>query len=314
MSGSSAVPGSAEAFAVATPDGAVLPVYALGGPANAPGLLFGHANGLAAGSYAPWLRTLAGALRVFAFDARGHGGSRWPAGALETVFAVDRLADDLALVAAAISARLGGAALNYAGHSLNAAAALLLATRPAPLPWSGTILFEPPIFPPTDSPHYAEACEKQASLITRSAARRSVWPSPDALGEVLRARGAFARFRPDLLAAHCRATLRPLAEGGFTLCCPPEVESAIFQIHRDADTWQRLPAARAAIHLVSGDPALPDRGWVSACMPDMAAQLPRTRLTRLASTAHMMIFEQPDACGDLVLGAIGAGRSHAMKT
>src|SRR5260221_103535 len=120
--------------------------------------------------------------------------------------------------------------------------------------------------------------------------------------------------RAGRLAAHCRATLRPLAEGGFRLCCPREVESAIFQIHRDADTWQRLPAARAAIHLVSGDPALPDRGWVSACMPDMAAQLPRTRLTRLASTAHMMIFEQPDACRDLVLGAIGPGRSHAMKT
>jgi len=310
---SDSVPGSDEAFAVATPDGAVLPVYALGGPADAPGLLFGHANGLAAGSYAPWLRELAGALRVFAFDARGHGGSRWPTGALGAVFAVDRFADDLALVAAAIAARLGGAALNYAGHSLNAAAALLLATRPAPLPWSGTLLFEPPVFPPPGSPHYAEACEKQAPLIARSAARRSVWPSPDALGEALRARGMFARFRPDLLAAHCRATLRPLAEGGFTLCCPPEVESAIFRIHRAADTWQRLPAVRAALHLVAGDPALPDRGWVSACMPDMAAQLPRARLTVLGGTGHMMIFEQPDRCRDLLLAAFGEGPRHAIK-
>lgn len=313
MSGSRVVPGSTAAFAVATPDGAALPVYAFGGPADAPGLLFGHANGLAAGSYAPWLRELAGEVRVFTFDARGHGGSRWPAGALETVFAVDRFADDLALVAGAIAARLDGAPLNYAGHSLNAAAALLLATRPAPLPWSGTILFEPPIFPPPDSPHYAEACEKQEPLITRSAARRFVWPSPEALGEVLRARGMFARFRPDLLVAHCRATLRLLPEGGYTLCCPPEVESTIFRIHRGADTWQRLPAARTAIQMVAGDPVLPDRGWVSACMPEMAAQLPCARLTVLQGTGHMMIFEQPDACRDLVLGAIGAHPSHAPE-
>jgi pimeloyl-ACP methyl ester carboxylesterase len=49
-------------------------------------------------------------------------------------------------------------------------------------------------------------------------------------------------------------------------------------------------------------------------MPDMAVQLPRARLTRLAGTGHMMIFEQPDACHDLVLGAIGGGSSHATKT
>jgi pimeloyl-ACP methyl ester carboxylesterase len=306
MSGARALPGSTAAFAVATPDGAALPVYAFGGPADAPGLLFGHANGLAAGSYAPWLRELAATLRVFAVDARGHGGSRWPAGALETVFAVDRFADDLALVAAAIVTRLDGAPLHYAGHSLNAAAALRLATRAARLPWSGTILFEPPIFPPPDSPHHAEACAQQAPLVARSAARRSVWTSPEALGDVLRARGMFARFRPDLLAAHCRATLRPLPEGGYTLCCPPAVEAAIFGVHRDADTWRRLPTAHAALHLVAGDPALPDRGWVSACMPDMAAQLPRARLTTLGGTGHMMIFEQPDACRDLVLDAIAA--------
>jgi pimeloyl-ACP methyl ester carboxylesterase len=298
------------AFTVATPDGAVLPVYAFGGPAGAPALLFGHANGLAANSYAPWLHELAATLRVFAFDARGHGGSRWPPGALETVFAVDRFADDIALIAAAVAARLDGGSLHYAGHSLNAAAALLLATRAAPLPWSATILFEPPIFPPSGSPHYAEACEKQAPLIERSAARRAFWASPEALGDVLRARGMFARFRPDLLAAHCRATLRPLTQGGYTLCCPPAVESAIFGIHRAADTWQRLPSVRAAIELVGGDPALRERGWVSPCMPEMAAQLQRARLTRLDDAGHMMIFEQPDACRALVLTELANEARH----
>ena len=92
-------------FTVAMPDGALLPVYELAGPKSAPALLFGHANGLAAGSYEPWLRMLARRMRVFAFDARGHGGSRWPEGALEEVFGDDRMAEDLLPLTRAVAAR-----------------------------------------------------------------------------------------------------------------------------------------------------------------------------------------------------------------
>src|SRR5579883_874418 len=284
--------GCAELIEIETADGAILPVYALGGPAGAPGLLFGHANGLAAGSYEPWLRELAGTARVFAFDARGHGGARWPEGPLEQIFHVDRFADDLAAIAGGVAQRL-------------AAAPLRLAARGQALPWSGAILlFEPPIFPPREAPFSAEALEKQATLIARSAGRRADWSDPDALCRILRSRGMFARFRADLLAAHCRATLRPLPQGGYTLCCPPAVESAIFRNHRVADTWTRLGAASVPLHLVSGDPDRPERDWVSVAMPAMAAALPAARLTVLAGTGHMMIFEQPDACRDLVLAML----------
>jgi pimeloyl-ACP methyl ester carboxylesterase len=149
-------------FLVTAHDGAVLPIYCWRGPARAPALLMAHANGFAAGSYAPWLGLLARDLAVFALDARGHGRSSWPEGALDEIFHVDRFADDLALVAAAVAERCGAGGLHFAGHSLGAAAALRLA-----------------------------------------------------------ARGPFARFGADFLAAHCRASLRPLPQGGFTLACPP---------------------------------------------------------------------------------------------
>src|SRR5258707_9933634 len=112
----SAVPENAATFSVATPDGAVLPVYAFGGPAHAPGLLFGHANGLAAGSYAPWLHELAGALRIFAFDARGHGGSRWPVGALEAGIARHPFPDGFAPGAAARPPPPGRAPPHHGRH------------------------------------------------------------------------------------------------------------------------------------------------------------------------------------------------------
>lgn len=297
-----------ETFPVMAGDGAVLPVYAWRGPAAAPALLVAHANGLAAGSYAPWLAALAGDLSVFAFDARGHGRSTWPQGPLDVVFHVDRFADDLALVADGVAARCGGRRLHLAAHSLGAAAALRLAARGGRLPWATSLLFEPPVFPGNDSPHHAEAAALQTPLIERSARRRAEWESPQALARLLGARGMFARFRPELLAAHCRASLRELPQGGFTLACPPEIESSIFRNHRGADTWRRLPDIAAPIHLVGGDPALPDHGWVSVVLPEMAQRIPQARLTILAGLGHMMIFEAPDLCRALVLDEV-AGRA-----
>jgi pimeloyl-ACP methyl ester carboxylesterase len=274
-------------------------------------VLVGHANGFAAGSYGPWLRELAAELRVFAFDARGHGGSSWPPRPLVEVFHVDRFADDLALVAGAVAARLDRARLHFAGHSLGAAAALRLGGRGAPWQWSTTILFEPPVFPPPHAAHYAEAAAKQTPLIERSARRRERWQSAEAMRETLGARGAFARFRPDLLAAHCRATLRP-RDDGFVLACPPAVESTIFRSHRLADTWQHLPMVGASVHFIGGDPALPERGWISAVLPEMVAQIPGARLTTVPGADHMMIFETPETCRRLVLDEIRRGEAdHA---
>src|SRR6185437_6595169 len=173
------------------------------------------ANGMAAGSYGPWLRRLAARARVYAFDARGHGGSRWPEGPVEQVFSVDCMADDLAAVTDAVAAHAGGGAIAYAGHSLGGASALRLAARRRAPDWRAAVIFEPPIFPPPASPLHAAATEKQIRLVAGTEKRRVLWPSPDALAERLKGRGMFARFDAAMLDAHCRATLRPAAEGGY---------------------------------------------------------------------------------------------------
>src|SRR5215470_8912996 len=195
---------AADCFEVTASDGARLPVYEAGGARGAPALLVGHANGLAAGSYGPWLRDLARNFRVFAFDARGHGGSTWPDGPLETVFSVDRLADDLAEIVGGLRARIGALPLHYAGHSLAAAAAVRLAARGGSAAFDRVTLFEPPIFPPKNAPHYPEAIEQQERLIRGAARRQARWESPEALLAYLQARGVFRSFAPEMLAAHCR--------------------------------------------------------------------------------------------------------------
>jgi len=298
------LPDAVESFEVQVSDGARLPVYEAGGTRNRTALLVGHANGFAAGSYGPWLRDLARDFRVFAFDARGHGGSTWPEGPLERVFAIDRLADDLAEVIAAVHARLDGAALHFAGHSLAAAAAVRLAARGVELPCERVTLFEPPIFPPKDAPAYAEAIEQQELLVRGAARRQHRWEGPEAFCAYLGARGVFRSFVPEMLAAHCRAALKPDPAGGCVLCCPPAVESTIFAVHRDADTWQLLPRIRQPMHLVSGDASAPGRDWVSGAMAGIAARIPRSDIVELSGAAHMMIFQQPDVCRNLLLRTV----------
>lgn len=281
-------------FIVAAPDGARLPVYALRaqGPAAA-ALLVGHANGLPAGSYGPWLKRLARDVQVFAYDARGHGGA-WPAGPLDHVFHVERFADDLRLVADAVRARLGSAPLHYLGHSLGGAAALDLAAAGRLPDFAGVMLLEPPIFPPPDSPVRDEAETRQARLIDGAGRRRADWPTIEAFRDRLKGgNSAFARFAPEMLEAHCRAALKPKADGGFTLATPPEVEAAIFTVHRDSATWSRLDRVDRPLDLVGGDPNRPDRDWVARAVPEMARRMKRARLTQLAGIGHLMIQEDP---------------------
>ena len=299
------LPDADEVLTAAMPDGTVLPVYGMRGPAGAPVLLFGHANGLAAGSYGPWLRRLAGRARVFAFDARGHGGSTWPEGPIEEIFAVDRMAADLIHLTRAVADHAGTDAIAYVGHSLGAVMAVRLAATGRAPPWRALVAFEPPVFPAPGTRCHAEATEKQTRLVAGTAKRRTDWPSPDALAERLRGRGMFARFDEAMLTAHCRAILRPLPEGGFRLCCPPPVETYIFRSHWEADTWSRLPAIRETIGLVGADPAMPDNDWVSAAMPEMAAQIPGTHLTQIAGTGHLLISEAPERCAAAVFALLG---------
>jgi 3-oxoadipate enol-lactonase len=289
-----------EASWVATSDGAALPIYRFGGPADAPVLLFGHANGLAAHCYAPWLALLAARLRVFAFDARGHGRSIVPEGPVDIMFSIDRLAEDIVPVTQAVAAIVGVDAVAWCGHSLGAASALRLAALGRAPAWSALIAFEPPILPPPSAAIRDKARDMQDRLIAGTLKRRTHWASPEALAQRLKGTGLYARYRDDMLAAHCRAVLKPAPGGGFDLRCSPGIESQIFRGHGEADTWQRLGAIGIPVDLVGGDPATPENDWVSSVIPDMAAAIPHARLNTLPGSGHLLIAEDPEWCARLV--------------
>jgi len=295
-------------FAVTAPDGASLPVYEFKGPGSGPKLLFGHANGFPTGAYAPWLKELAKDVHVFAHDARGNGGAIWPAGPLDQVFHAARLADDLRLVAEAVTARLGGAVPAYLGHSLGSASAIDLAIAGSLPRFPALMLIDPPVFPNARAKSYDEAVRVHTRLLAITRKRRADWPSVEAFCERLKsANGVFARFPDAMLKAYGHGALKPKPEGGFTLCCPPEVEYAIYEAHRVSGSWDKLARVSARLELVGADPNRPDHDWIANAITEMAEAMKHAHLTVLEGAGHLMISEEPERLLALVRRWLGCG-------
>ncbi len=275
-------------------------------PAGGPVILFGHACGFAAGSYRPLFDTLAEDAEILAYDSRGHGGSDVPAP--ETgAYGPDRFALDLAALAGAAIRLAEGRPLYFVGHSLNAAAMLRLGAHHGEtlrrLGLRGVLLFEPPVFPTEDRPEHAECAEKDARLVARTRNRRARFADPQELIALLTGRGLFRHLSEAFLAAHATATLRPLADGGYTLACPPVVEAETFATFGEGSTFAHLGAfpAEVPVHLVGGDPnGGPDRNWTTLMAPALAERLGAgrapavlRRFTALPERGHLMVQEDP---------------------
>jgi pimeloyl-ACP methyl ester carboxylesterase len=305
----------AELILVAGHDGVRLHLYRLrAGKTAGPVIMLGHACGFAAGSYLPLLQTLSMDADVYAFDARGHGGSEaaLPHGA---ACAPTDYARDLVRLAATVAERTGKP-IHYVGHSLNAAAMLHLgACFPAlmrSISWKGLLLFEPPIFPSPERPERAECAEKDARLVQRTRQRRERFASVDELVSLLTGRGLFRHLSNEYLVAHAQATLKPV-ETGYTLACPPTVEAATFASFGDDTTFRALAEfpAEIPVHLVGGDPdSGADRNWTTVMAPVLAEKLgafsggPKRRFTQLRERGHLMVQEDPDTTRNLIHGLL----------
>jgi pimeloyl-ACP methyl ester carboxylesterase len=315
---------AADLLPVAGENGATLHLHRLKTTVKSgPALLCGHATGMAAGSYLPFLRMLAERVRVYAVDMRGHGGSDCGPGldaeAAAATVTLDALARDLHAVADRVREDAGTDDLFYAAHSISGVAALHLGTMSGRAghghaPWRDLILFEPPVMVGPEHPLHAYSKADTIKRAAGTARRRADWDSPAALYGMLKTRGVFQRFRPEMLEAHVHATLCPKASGGYRLACEPLVESAFFKSVPESGVWDRLPDFPLPARFVGGDPDLPDPGgeqarWVTVAAPDIAARVPGSRFTVVADTDHMMLCERPDACRDLVFSMIDeAGR------
>ena len=279
-------------------DGAILPIYELIGCQNGPPVLFAHGCGFSARSCLPFLSHLTEHTRVFAYDARGHGGAYWPDGPAAAVFSPGRFADDLLTVAKVVMQE-AGAHPHFVGHSLGAGTALWALMGAPSSPFATVTLFEPNIFPPPEAPERAEAEQKNRRLIDVARSRRAEWASPAELAKKLTR--VFAGFSQTAALIHAYATLRQLGEYRWRLCCPPAIEAAIFENHQDDRLWKLLPTISKHVVLISADPDRPDREWVTSCMQSVGSLLSNCEMQVIANSTHLLVMTLPRETAEIVL-------------
>ena len=295
----------AETFIVpSTGDMEISAYRVLAAPAEAPALIWAHANSFNAGCYQPLLRRLSGHFRVFAYDARGHGASNSPVGRLEHDYAMIRFAEDLSAVTAQVRDRIGGPApLHFAAHSLGGLAAVLLEAELNQAPFDSLTLFEPPIYPPDDHVERAAALAHSPIFVRWSAGRRNEFPNRQALRAEVKTIVAYRRFADDMLAAYLAAAVEPRPDGGLALRCPGIIESAIYANCPDSGIFEQTARVATRTRIYATDQTvLPDfHSWAPGTMASIAANMPRGEARTMPGCLHLMAQEDPDACAAAII-------------
>jgi len=223
-------------------------------------------------------------------DHRGHGATLPPPG-WETGEDVDwRLfGDDTLAVARAIDAP--GQLVGF-GHSMGGSS-LLMATHRDPSQFSRLVLFEPIARPPADQPVDASAWP----IVIGARRRKRHFPSFQAAFDNFQRKPPLSQMTAEALRGYVEHGLRPDRAGGVELCCPPELEAAIFVLGPDNGVWDMLPQIEVPVLVVSGafEPDQP-----SAAAAQIADQLPRGELIVLPHQGHLGPFSHPHEVADVV--------------
>jgi pimeloyl-ACP methyl ester carboxylesterase len=307
LPGDPVAPELAEAFWVSTPSGLCVRAYAWHekpASAQAPALLWGHANGFNAGCYAPFLSRLAAHFQVFAFDARGQGASDAPLEAFEHHYAMDNFAMDLNAVVAAVRGRLGdGVPLHYGSHSLGGVAALLLDGRFGIRPFDSMTMFEPPVFPPPSHRFVGRARKASPLFFAWAAQRRTRFADRDELRAEAEKIVTYANFAPEMMQAYVQAAAYDSEDGGVELYCHGLAESAVYRNSPRARVFHSGARARTRTLIFSSDPALVDNGhvWAPPVLEDLVAEMANAEYRPMRGCAHLMVQEAPEACAAAVL-------------
>jgi pimeloyl-ACP methyl ester carboxylesterase len=273
-------------FKIDTPDGCGEVAGVEAGPQHRSlDLLFLHANGFNAFTYAPILASLAQARRVLAVDLRGHGHTRLPQPAIPQGWRIYGR-DLLALLRV-----LGEQPCVLAGHSMGGTAALLAAPD---LPGvRSVVLFDPVIMP---AAIYAEALRKPDMdfPMAQAALRRNAhFASRDEALAAYRGRGGFRTWPEEFLRAYLQDGLTE-TEDGVTLSCAPSWEAANFASYAIDDPVPGLPRISATIRILRAE-----NGSTCALSEPVADAV--LSIETVPGTSHFLPMERADLVVEAVI-------------
>lgn len=225
---------------VPSSDGVRVAVHELGGPDDAPVLLFSHATGFHGRVWEPMASHLTDRFRCLAIDYRGHGVAETPDG---LTFHWQGFGDDCEAVLTS-DLVAGAPAVHGVGHSMGGAALVLASVR-HPDAFESLWLFEP-ILPGPGALLSSDGPNPMADAAIR---RRPTFDSLEQARTNYASKPPLDQLHPDALTAYVEGGFRGQADGTVTLLCRPEAEAATFSMAGLSGAWEVLPdlAVRTAV-------------------------------------------------------------------
>jgi len=273
--------------------GGDMAVLDFGDPDRPVDLVFVHANGFNAMTYRSLLAPLAGALRIWAPDLRGHGRSDLPARPLGRRNWSDHRDDLVALLQS-----LEGPPVALAGHSMGGTAALLAAAaRPDRV--SRLVLLDPVIWTRWSQAMLRlplfDRLARRIPLVQGALRRRAVFDSREQALEAYRGRGAFRGWPESMLVDYLTDGLAPAGQG-LELTCAPAWEASNYaaQAH---DPWGALRRLERPVRILKA-------AHGSTChVPERPRGLPHVRVEIVPEGTHFFPMLQADVARDALFDA-----------
>jgi pimeloyl-ACP methyl ester carboxylesterase len=269
------------------------------GPADAaPELLFFHATGFNAQTYAPLLARLPAGTRAQAWDLRGHGANPLPADPAAMI-SWDIYARDILAV---LDAHPDWPPLTLSGHSMGAVVALLVAHR-RPERVRRVVMIDPPLMPPRWR-HYVKLpgaqwlVGKLLPIAAQVAKRRASFPDRATARTAYQGRGAFKSWQPAFLDAYLDGGLKPKADGSVALACAPAWEQATFTGFRH-NPWAAFRALRCPLTVL-----IAERNSTAAHETRRIRRLcPESEIKIIPGSSHFIPMEQPEVVAEVLISA-----------
>ncbi len=270
---------------------------------DAPVMLLHHANGLCGAPWALVAAQLAGAYRVYALDARGHGDS--DALIVPQDYSWDYFIDDLVQVARCILSETGAADIALGVGSSFGGIITAAASARAPELFRRVVMLDPPIHPSEEllaalgmAGAVAPSSEREG-LVAQTLKRRKVWPSRHAARQAWRDKPLFAAWAPEAFELYLQHCLGEVEGGQVELRCDPALEAHIFQSTGSLGVLDYAPQVAVpvkVVHAAEGFFPQPVFRRISTLFRD-------GEFLQLAG-GHMLPLEVPELVAQLLLSEI----------
>jgi pimeloyl-ACP methyl ester carboxylesterase len=261
---------------------------------SGPLALFHHANGFCAATLDLVARPLTKHFRVIGMDARGHGDSSKPSAA--GAYQWREFGADLAAVARALAAEVGGRIALGLGHSFGGTS-MLLAAADEPALFQRLVLVDPVLHAPRAIESWdPERLARAGSLVERASRRRTIFPDRAAARENWRDKELFADWDPRAFDLYLAEGMADRPDGQVELKCAPEVEAAVYAAGPTTDVWERVEKIPVPVLLLwaqHGD-------FPRAVFADYAARMADARIQDV-DAGHLVPMEQPQLVIDAAL-------------